>query len=536
MVQKLLSKRPILVGGLGLAAGLSLLGGLQDLADSTALASLIAAGTGIWWWRRQNPPADVPEIKPVMPVERDVVKTAIASLKPALHSLQKELESLESAAAAIGVAELEARQQGLLQELDRTQLNVAIVGHSRSGKSSLIRRLSSLTTTPISNAHAESDDSGSEASAPTPTLTLMETTLTPETPHPDVMAGLQVNQDAVIYLVTEDLTESALADLRRLTSVGQRIIVGFNKQDTFLPKDRDAILEQIQSRLRGLPLPVEGVAIATDPNPIKVRTFDAAGKMTERVEAGIADVSPMAAILTTWLADEVPHLVAQTVMRQVQQLRQDIQTQLNQVRHQKALPVIEQLQWTAAATAFASPMPSLDLVAAIAINGQLVMDLGRIYQQPLALDQAKTIASELAAVVVKLGIVEVSSQLLTTALKSHAATFVVGGSVQAFSAAYLTQLSGESLMAYFEERALSGRADTELSVDAIGQKLQTLLPQTQRKEFLQNLITRGIQKLTPKPTPALTAGETPAVEIPQNAPTTITVQSETVSSTEPAYE
>ena len=160
------------------------------------------------------------------------------------------------------------------------------------------------------------------------------------------------------------------------------------------------------------------------------------------------------------------------------------------------------------------------------------MDLGKVYQQPLALDQAKTIASELAAIVVKLGVVELSTQLLTTALKSHAATFVVGGSVQAFSAAYLTRLSGESLMAYFEERALSGQAATAVSVDAIGQKLQALMPSTQRTEFLQTLISQSVQKLSPQATPILASGESAPLNLSTNATTAVSVQAEPISSGE----
>jgi hypothetical protein len=143
-------------------------------------------------------------------------------------------------------------------------------------------------------------------------------------------------------------------------------------------------------------------------------------------------------------------------------------------------------------------------------------------------------ASDLAAVVVKLGIVELSTQLLTTALKSHAATFVVGGGVQAFSAAYLTRLSGEGLMAYFEERALTGQAEKALSVDAIGQKLQALLPTTQRAEFLQTLINQGIQKLTPKSAPALAPGASAPLDLSQNSAKTVVAHAEPVSTGEPA--
>jgi uncharacterized protein (DUF697 family) len=452
-----------------------------------------------------------------MPVERETVEAAIAALKAAITTLQQELTAVDSATASPIITDFENQRQELFQALDRTALKVAIAGHPRSGKSTLMEQL-----TPLATAATE------------PALTLAAVSLTAATAHPEAMGQVLVNQDAVIYLVTEDLTDTVLADLTTLTTAGQRVIVAFNKPDNYLPDERQTILENIQTRLRTLPSSVTGVAITTAPKPIKVRTYDEAGQATERLETPLADVAPITTALTTWLANDVPHLVAQTVMRQVHQLRQNIQGQLNQVRHQQALPVVEQLQWTAAATAFASPVPSLDLLAAIAINGQLVMDLGRIYQQPLAMDQAKTIASELAAVVVKLGIVEVSTQLLTTALKSHAATFVVGGSVQAFSAAYLTRVCGESLMAYFEERALSGQAETVVSVDAIGQQLQALLPTTQRTEFLQTLITQGLQKLKPKSAPALAPSASVPLDLAQNSVATVVTHAEPVSSQEPA--
>ena len=517
MVQKLLSERPILVGGLGVAASLSLLGGLYDgLTDSSTLISLIAAGVGVWWWRRQgpaNPPA-VP--KSADPVDRTAVEAAIASLTPSLEALQQALSTFDWPDRDAIIAEFEQQRQSLKTELDRSGLQVAVVGEARSGKSALMDHLDQLS-----------------ASVQPTALDLTEVALTAETPHPEVMADLLQHQDATIYLITEDLTESALADLQTLTVAGQRVMLSLNKQDNYLPADREVVFAQVQQRLESVSQLLTSCAIATAPKPIKVRTYDDAGQALERVETPPPDVTPVVTAVQQWLTEEIPHLVAQTVMRQVQQLQRDLQMQFNQVRRQQAQPLVDQLQWTAAATAFASPLPSVDLLAAIAINGQLVMDLSRAYQQPLALDQAKTIAAELASVVVKLGIVEASTQLLTGALKSHAATFAVGGSVQAFSAAYLTRLSGESLMAYFEERALSGQAETALSAAVIGQKLQALLPTTQRSEFLQNLIAQGLQKLSPL-TKALSPSAAPTVELSAKGGTTVVLPAEPIAPGEPA--
>jgi len=87
-------------------------------------------------------------------------------------------------------------------------------------------------------------------------------------------------------------------------------------------------------------------------------------------------------------------------------------------------------------------------------------------------------------------------------------------------------------MAYFEERALSGQAETAISVEAIGQKLQALMPSTQRTEFLQTLIHQGRQKLTPKTAPALAPGETPPLTLSQSAAPITSTQAEAISSGE----
>jgi uncharacterized protein (DUF697 family) len=444
----------------------------------------------------------------MLPVDRDAVITALEALQSPIDTLRQELAAIAPETADAVAADWQRRQQALLAELDRTQLRIAIIGAPRTGKSTLQEHLV-------------------PAIAPPAKLAVTEVVLTADTPHATVMAALLQEQDAVVYLVTEDLTDSALMDVKTLASGGQRVVVAFNKYDTYLPADRAMVLEHIQKHLQSLPDQVPSVAIATAPKPFKVRTYDAEGGMTERLEHPAPDVAPMTELLSIGWTEEVPHLVTQTVMRQTAQLRVALQAALNQVRRQQAQPVIEQLQWTAAAAAFASPVPSLDVLAAIAINGQLVMDLGRIYQQPLAWEQAQTIATELGTILVKLGIVEVSTQLLTAALKSHAATYLVGGGVQAFSAAYLTQLCGESLITCFEERALTGQTETAWSVDAIGQRFPALLPTMQRTEFLQALIRQGIQKLVPPSDATVALPASPGVLL-ETAPSTVTVMATTV--------
>lgn len=521
-VGNLLTQRPILVGGLGLTAGLWLLNSLHHaLWDGATLSTTVAVGTGIWWWRRRSPAStdDTTQLAPVAVADRPTVAAALEQLHPLLQRLQAEAETVhQSDAWAEALANFEQRRSQLGTDLDRTTLKLALVGSPRSGKTALKTGL----------------ESGWVPQQPTP-VDLVEVTLASGTNDSDTatLTASVGDRDAVLYLLTEDLTDSAWADLQALQTAGLRVLPVLNKQDQYLPGDRDAVLAQIRQRLQALPQVVEGVAIAAAPAAVKVRTHQTDGQTVERWETPGTDLSALTPILDQWVAQSVPHLVCQTVMRQTQQLRRDIQTGLNHLRRDRARPVVEQLQWAAAATAFASPMPTLDLLAAAAINGQLLMDLGRIYQQPLALDQAKAAAGTLASLVVKLGLVEASTQVLTAALKGHAATYVVGGSVQALSAAYLTHLAAESLMDYFEERALAGTQTQPLSIAAIGDKLQALMQQTQQTAFVKKLVQQGIQRLhLTSASPTLATADAAAIA-PESEAATV-AKSETIQFGEPA--
>ncbi|NJN22336.1 MAG: hypothetical protein HC812_15595, partial [Leptolyngbya sp. RL_3_1] len=83
------------------------------------------------------------------------------------------------------------------------------------------------------------------------------------------VTALTQNDDTVLYVVDEDLTESILGDLTALVATGQRVLLVFNKQDRYLPQERTALLDHMRERLQNLPQPVALAAIAVAPMPSK---------------------------------------------------------------------------------------------------------------------------------------------------------------------------------------------------------------------------------------------------------------------------
>jgi uncharacterized protein (DUF697 family) len=491
-MKQFLLKRPLLVGGLGISASLWLLEASPlNPWDGSTLFSALALGSGLWWWRRGRsrlPAAPRPVAAPV--VDRARLEVQLEDLRRLLEALATEAALIPDTTSATlaadlqdSVANYEAQRQALATARDRTHIHGRVTGERHSGKSTILRHLqaSSITWT--------------EDAAPL---------LPPENgTAPDNPAGMaRAAADLVLWVTEGDLTASALAQIRQHGLAGQGVIIAFNKTDHYAPADQQTVLAQLQSRGEGLPGNVSVVAVAANPRPVTVRRHQANGEITEGQEAVPPHLADLDAALADWLHQSAT-LVAATTLRRGETLRQRIQQDLNHVRRQRAMPLIDQLQWLAGAAALANPLPSLDVLATLGINGQLVMDLGQIYGFNLSLEEAKTAATTLAELTVKLGLVELSTQVLTAVLKSHVATYVAGGLVQGLSAAYLTRMAGLSLIDYFEQAALAGTPSPALSWEALAQRLAEGIQQNRSISLVQNLVKQGMDMLKPAPEPAL---------------------------------
>ena len=503
-------KRPILIGGLGLAASLWMFDLFRHSPlDNPLVIGAIAVGSGVWFWRgRSGKSPNFAESFPTS-VDRSMVEQALADVQTWIDILATESASdapsapnilpppaddsseLSNPSLSSPILELQEQRNHLSQELDRQTLSLAVAGNKATGKTALIDHLQAGWAANQPRLHSIDEISDLLGDVDGEALS------------PEALSQLEA-ADLALFVVSGDLTDSEFQCLQTLAASGQKFLLVFNKQDQYIPLDRALITQRLQARLPDLAPDSEVFAIATAPNPIKVRKHQPDGQVQEWMEQPEPDTDYLTEKLTQVMQADAPPLVCATVLRQSRRLKQSVRRALNQVRRKRAMPVIEQLQWVAAATAFANPLPSLDLLATAAINAQLVMDLGEIHGQKFSLDQAKAAAGTLAKLMVKLGLVELSTQALSAVLKSHAMTYVAGGFLQGVSAAYLTRLAGLTLIEYFEEQSLSGptQGNANVSLEGIGQKLQTIFQQTRQGSLLQSLVRQALGRLTPDaPTP-----------------------------------
>ena len=129
----------------------------------------------------------------------------------------------------------------------------------------------------------------------------------------------------------------------------------------------------------------------------------------------------------------------------------------------------------------------------------------------LPLQQAKTVAGEMGSLMLKLGLVELSTKTISTVLKSNAVTFVAGGVVQGVSAAYLTRIAGLALIEYFEQQEIAANSGSEFNLEKFGQSLQQVFAQNQQVVFLQSFVKQGVKRLLPEAEKEVVAIENAAV-------------------------
>lgn len=473
--------KPILVGGLGLSFSLWMLDTWHDSivqVGEFGLLSALAVGGGLWLLQKNRP--QIGEQLDNMVIDRSSVENAVNKTQAIINQLAQEAVNHPS------LTTLREQLEQLLLELDRREIQIAVTGGKSVGKSTIIQTLKNVETL---------HETSLQYTETAPLFTGMN-----ENSDAVTLSELQ-KSDFVLFLTNGDLTDSEFQVLQQLKAVKQSVLLVFNKQDQYIVDERPTILQSLKQRVSG-----NVVATSASPLPVKVRKHETDGSVQEWMEKPTPNIQELTEKLVEVLTQQKQQLVCTTTMRKVLLLKAEAKNCLNSIRRDRSTPIIEQNQWIAAAAAFANPVPALDILATAAINAQMVMDLGNIYQQKISLEQAQQVAVTMGSLMLKLGLVELSTRAVTGILKTNAVTFVAGGVVEGVSAAYLTKVAGLSLVEYFEQQEIALETGTGLNLEKLRQVLQNVFQQNQKIAVLEAFVKQGVKRLLPETKPVEVLG------------------------------
>jgi uncharacterized protein (DUF697 family) len=476
MQQRLLWGGGILV----LASSWFLPTGQELVGGITVPLVLGCGGIALWlkvWSGRQR--AIAPDPTHISSV---VLEQTMARTKEMIH----ELEGITPEPITVSL------QQHLAQlktERDRQELHLVVMGGPGVGKSTL-RTLLQTQWLP----HLSVSCTLTEQDLPTLAPIAAQDVIDPSAGSLTALPETITQADLALYVIQGDLTAAEYQCWQQLQAQRHRVLVIFNQQDQYLPAQRSLLQQTLQQRLQSDLVPEDLVAITTQPQPVRVRRHQRDGTYTEVLEHPTPQLDALTQRLTQVITTETEQLILQQTYRKTRHLQTQIQHQLNLARRQLALPIIERYQWITAATAFANPFATLDLLAAAAITGKMVIELGHLYKLKFSLDQAQAVATTLATTLLKLGLVEVSTQALSSLLKGHTLTFVAGGLIQGTSAAHLSRVAGLSLVEHFQTLSATASKTPEANwqPQQLKQILTRVFQEEQRLDMLKNLVTQAV--------------------------------------------
>ena len=507
-----LSRVTIASIGIGLAGSLWIVNSITDTIGDWLPAILVGSGIA-WGYSQLSQKNRSTALVTRKPVTLSRVKTALIEAEKVVGQVVAELQTLATDAtdeqtAAAAAAALRSQFQDILIALKRDELRFAIVGGKGVGKTSLHHWLeTNWLQSPVLQGISQK-------------LQLLDTPELFSHHSGDSQTALTLakRSDLVLFVLQGDLMESELKLLQELNRAYRRTVIVLNKQDQYLPKEQDELLAKIRDRVAGMIAQDDVIAIATQPRPIKVRQHQDDDSIKEWIEEPQPQVEPLLKRLQHILLNDIQALMMASALGDAEALKGQARQQLNLKRRAVSMPLIDRAQWIVAGTAFATPFPALDLLATAAVNGQMVIELSQLYQQKFSLDQAKQIAKNMAEIMIKLGIVEVSTQAIASVLKTNALTYLAGGALQGISGAYLTRIAGLSLMTYWEEECSSANTSmakaSTVKLDRLSSIVTTVFQQNQRTNFLQGFVTTALGQLfqkQPIEDPDLASQESPSL-------------------------
>lgn len=131
--------------------------------------------------------------------------------------------------------------------------------------------------------------------------------------------------------------------------------------------------------------------------------------------------------------------------RSLKQLHTNWQGEIEKIRRLKLKDIQSKNQLLVAASVFASPISSLDVLSMTVLNSLMIKEIKEIWGCDWSPEILEKVSKEILKTAITQGVIEWSSQTLIGLSKFHGPNWLVAGAFQSISAAYLTRVVSRSL-------------------------------------------------------------------------------------------
>ncbi len=431
------------------------------------------------YWKPKKTPQRRSRPQPQIPEE----KTEVASEN--LRAVRQQVEQIQDEVAKQALLN---KSREIESTLARGSWQVVVFGTGSAGKTSLVNALIGRIVGPVAAPMGTTEEGQTYSLKLQGLQREMSITDTPGI----LEAGMEGSQraeiarqwateaDLLVFVVSNDLVASEYEPLSILAEVGKRSIVALNKTDLYTDTDRETILAKLRARLQAIVPPSDVVSVCANPRTVRLETGE--------VFKPDPDILPLIRRMVAVLRAEGEDLLADNILLQSQRLGDQARKLIDAQRRRQAMQVVDRFQWIGAGVIAVTPLPVVDLLATVAVNAQMVVEIGKIYGCEINMERGRELALSLGKTLASLGIVEGAVQLVAKVLQLNVATLLVGKAVQGVSAAYLTRIAGKSFIEYF-------RHDRDWGDGGITEVVQRQFQLTRKDEFMKAFVKDAIARV-----------------------------------------
>jgi uncharacterized protein len=265
-------------------------------------------------------------------------------------------------------------------------------------------------------------------------------------------AAAAKNADLVLLVVDGPLKAYEVELAERLVTMEKRLLVCLNKEDWYTEGQEQALAGQIATQIPKLDeADIVPVRSAVTQRP-QVRVL--AGGSEERVMVDVPpDVRPLARRMLQVVKRDGGDLLLANLLLQSRGLVDDAKVQVRKHLDERADQIINRYMWAAGGAAGVNPFPLLDIAGGSAITLKMILDLARVYRQPIDADMAVKMLEQLTKNLIAL----VGGVAATPAVASIVASMLktvpgvgtlAGGLVQGLVQALVTRWIGNVFVEY----------------------------------------------------------------------------------------
>ncbi len=377
-----------------------------------------------------------------------IPKNKRLAAKKSLHSIDRLIEQIQN---KVELTSILKEKERIEKDLARGDIIIVVFGTGSTGKTSIVRSLLKEIVGDVGPDHGTTDKSytyklslrGLDRSIKIiDTPGIYESGELGKSRKKDSLLRAS-RADLIIIVVDNDLRSVEAELINSLSKAGKKLLIVLNKSDLRGQNEIDRLLRLIRNKTYNLVLPDNIVATSASPQSIPRPGNNPIQPQPE--------IGSLITRIATILQEEGEDLISDNILLQCQSLGLSGKRLLNNQRKNNALSCIDKYAWISSGVVAITPLPGIDLLGAAAVNGQMVMEIAKIYGLSLTKKRAKELALSVGKTLGGLGIIKSGVSLISNALSVTLPTILLSRVIQGISAAWLTRIAGQSFITYFSQ-------------------------------------------------------------------------------------